>query len=633
MIVKKLLKAVKLTLVLFLLLPLWGSAQDSLPHRLHIAWLTDLHVSPGIPAAINLEQIVKEINAAGFDLVMVTGDITNTGSDAELRTAHEILGHLNIPAYILPGNHETNWSESAGKTWQHLWKNDRFSLVRFPYLFLGFNTGPYMKMGDGHVKKEDLVWIREELARQYQPGMKVVVLSHYPLGEGLDNWPELVNLLRPYPTLMALCGHGHRLSLHNFDGIPGIMGRSALAGKQFGAGYNILAITPDSVFVAEKQTGLAPKPFIAFSHRDPSPLLAKKSSSYPDYTINDRAGAHRYQYHYADSASIFTAPRPVGADKVAFSTSDGKTKVLTVSSGQVTEIHNSGNSIYSNPIRYGNSVITGDTEGNLLSWNLATNRRDWMVALDGPIMAEGVIDQNRLYVSAGSGTMYCIDARNGKIIWAYRGIEGMIQGRPAVQNKRLVFGAWDTHLYCLDTRRGKLRWKWNNGNHQKLYSPANIAPAISNGKVFIVAPDRYMTAIDLRTGRTIWRNNHHRVRESMGMSENGKTIYAKLMNDTIIAVSATARVFELQWSVDAGFGYEHNPCPIKVSGGVVYAGTKNGVLIAIDESGQKKLWQYKAGNSAVNGIEPDSEGNIWISLMEGKLFRFKPLNLTQPYQN
>ena len=630
---KNLLKAVKLQLLLLLFNPAWCFAQDSLPQPLRIAWLTDLHVSPGIPAAADLERIVTDINASAFDLVVVTGDITNTGSDAELHTAHSLLSYLKQPTYVLPGNHETNWAESAGKTWQQLWKNDRFSLVRPPYFFLGFNTGPYMKMGDGHVKKEDLVWIREELVRQYRPGLKVIILSHYPLGEGLDNWPEVVSLFRSYPTLVALCGHGHRLSLHNFDGIPGIMGRSALATKQKGAGYNILTLTPDSILVAEKLPGLPPKPFIAFAQDNPAPLLARKSSAYPNYSINDSATAHPYQFRYADSASIFTAPRPLGADKVAFSTSSGKTRVLTVSSGQVADIHHSDNSIYSNPISYGQSVITGDTEGKLVSWNLEQNRADWSVQLDGPIMAEGVIQRNRLYVSAGSGTMYCIDPRKGKILWSYPGISGMVQGRPAVAGRRLVFGAWDTHLYCLDTRKGRLLWKWNNGSSQKLYSPANIAPVISNNKVFIVAPDRYMTAIDLETGQTRWRNNQFRVRESMGSSKDGKTIYAKLMNDSILAVSATAPDFELQWAVNAGFGYEHNPCPITVHNGVVYAGTKNGVIVAIDEAGRKKLWQYKAGNSAVNGITADSKGNIWISLMEGRLLRFKPVNQTQPYQN
>lgn len=56
---------------------------DNIP-QLRIAFLTDIHVSPGTASEPNLENIVSEINEDNYNFAVVTGDITNTGLDTEL---------------------------------------------------------------------------------------------------------------------------------------------------------------------------------------------------------------------------------------------------------------------------------------------------------------------------------------------------------------------------------------------------------------------------------------------------------------------------------------------------------------------------------------------------------------------
>ncbi|MCJ7448187.1 MAG: metallophosphoesterase [Bacteroidales bacterium] len=124
------------------------------------ALLTDLHVNPASSSDTSLHLMVDEINQTKVDFTVVTGDLTNTGSDAELLAVKKALDKLIKPCYVLPGNHETNWSESAGLTFNRLWGNDRFLLDFNGNLFVGFNTGPFMKMGDGHAKQEDLLWLK-----------------------------------------------------------------------------------------------------------------------------------------------------------------------------------------------------------------------------------------------------------------------------------------------------------------------------------------------------------------------------------------------------------------------------------------------------------------------------------------
>ena len=80
-----------------------------------IALLTDLHVSPGNRNSQKLKEVVEEINASSAQIVIVSGDLSNEGSDEELKCVKGILDGLKKPQYVVPGNHEDQWSQSACK--------------------------------------------------------------------------------------------------------------------------------------------------------------------------------------------------------------------------------------------------------------------------------------------------------------------------------------------------------------------------------------------------------------------------------------------------------------------------------------------------------------------------------------
>lgn len=120
------------------------------------AWLTDIHI--GYPTASeDLNQSVQDINSFDdIDFTIVSGDITATGTLEELTTAKSILDKLKKPYYIIPGNHDTKWSESACTDFIKLWGNDRFNFEFNKICFVGLHQGPRMRMADGYFAPEDL---------------------------------------------------------------------------------------------------------------------------------------------------------------------------------------------------------------------------------------------------------------------------------------------------------------------------------------------------------------------------------------------------------------------------------------------------------------------------------------------
>ena len=137
--------------------------------------------------------------------------------------------------------------------------------------------------------------------------------------------------------------------------------------------------------------------------------------------------------------------------------------------------------------------------------------------------------------------------------------------------------------------------------------------------VYIVAPDRYISAIDISNGQTLWRNNDATVRESIGISADGKWIYGKTMQDTIVAYAASREKQTAAWKMHCGFGYEHVPSMLIEKQGRLYFGTKNGVVYCIDPKQQKLLWKYKIDNSMVNTVRVMEKNRVVASTMDGKL--------------
>lgn len=594
-------------------------AQD----KVSIAFITDLHVNPLSASDSALQEIVNDINNSGFDFTIVGGDLTNTGSDAELNAVKKALSSLKKPCYVIPGNHETNWSESAGLTFNRLWGDDRFFFRYGRFVLVGFNTGPYMRMGDGLVKQEDLSWLKRKLAAFPEEESVLLSFSHYPLSDGLSNWPEVTATLKSAGCRIAFCGHGHRLSLHNFNGIPGIMGRAVLTGDPSAPGYNIIRIAGDSVSVYNKLTGSpAGEPSICFSYTDADTIDSISISPLPDYSVNNQSASTEAITLVSDTASIFTGPCLVNDTIIIYTNAIGWVKAISTPTGSVLWQTRIEGPVYSTPLNCRGIIVLGSVDGLIYGINAINGAIAWKINAKGPVLAEGIAEGRFVYIG-GNKAFYKIDAQKGSVMWSFTSVDDLVQGAPALSGKSVFFGAWDRHLYSLDKKKGVLNWKWNNGKPQKLYSPGNITPVCSANKVFIVAPDRYMTALDAETGKELWRTNRHQVRESMGVSPDGSLVYAKLMNDTLIAVSVEGDKHSTLWAVNAGFGYEHNPCPVTATDKAVIAATRAGMLVAVDPEQQRVIWKFKVGNSSVNKVVDAGNGLFWFTLMEGKVMSVK----------
>jgi outer membrane protein assembly factor BamB/predicted phosphodiesterase len=583
------------------------------------AFISDTHIgSPNGSAEEDLRRTVRDINEMDdIAFVVLTGDITELGTNGELALAKRILDSLDLPYYIIPGNHDTGWSESGGVMFVKTFGSDRFNFTYNGFRFLGCASGPYVRMSDGHVPRDAVNWLDAELAKT-KKGEKLIFLNHYPIDPGLDNWYEITDRLRQYNTVAILCGHGHANRAMNFEDIPGVMGRSNLRAKQPIGGYNLVTVTGDSLVFSEKKPGQQGlRTWTSVSTADRSYDLSKKLPR-PDYRINDSFANVREKWRFAAEANIISTPAHSGYYVIA-GDQNGKVFGLSSADGSLKWSFQTGGSIFSSPAISSGRVVVGSGDGNIYCLDTENGKLRWKLKTAAAVLGSPLIDGPHAYIGGSDGRFRKIDIFSGKELWVFEGLEGPVVTRPLLSGGKLIFGAWDTHLYALNEKTGALEWKWNNGSSVRNFSPAACIPVAHNGVVYIVAPDRYITAIDENTGITLWRNNDATVRESIGISEDGTMIYGKTMQDTIVAYRSSREKQSAAWKMHAGFGYEHVPSMLVEKKGRVYFGTKNGVIYAIDPRSGTRAWAYKIDNSMVNTVNVIGPGVVLASTMDGKI--------------
>lgn len=606
----------KVLLGLLIILSCRFSYSQFKPFR--FAFVSDTHIgSPDGKVEEDLRRTVTDINQmTDIAFVVITGDITELGTDDEIKRAKEILDGLKVNWYIIPGNHDSGWSESGGQTFISVFGDDKFSFEYEGIRFIGCASGPYLRMSDGHVPRSAINWLDKEL-KQLRPQQPLIFLNHYPIDNGLDNWYEITERLRNYNTWAILCGHGHANKAMNFEDIPGAMGRSNLRAKADVGGYNLVDVRVDSILFTERRPGT--EYFKKWTGIKIETRVYDKTKKYtrPDYSINERYVKPVSQWKYSSKANIISTPA-VNDDAVYVGNQDGELICLSIKNGKRKWSYKTRGGIFSSPAISNDKIVFGSADGFVYCLN-KKGKALWRLKTDGPVLGSPVIDSNIVYIGGSDHCFQAIDLATGYPVWRSCILNGPVVSKPLIYQDKIIFGAWDTYLYALDKSTGKIIWKWSNGSSVRNYSPAACIPVANDGVIYVVAPDRYISAIAAADGKTLWRNNDATVRESIGISEDGKWIFGKTMQDTIVAYAASRDKQSAAWKMNCGFGYEHVPSMLIEKEGKVFFGTRNGVVYCIDPVSQKIVRAYKIDNSMVNTVNVITGNKVLVSTMDGHI--------------
>jgi len=134
---------------------------------------------------------------------------------------------------------------------------------------------------------------------------------------------------------------------------------------------------------------------------------------------------------------------------------------------------------------------------------------------------EPVVSDKRIYIpSMVRDTLTAYNTDTGKELWRFYA-DGPVRFAPCVYRGKIYFVSDDGYLYCLDAKNGKLVWKFREsgprrtviGNHRLVSArPARGAPVLYKGTLYFASGvwpfmGIFIYAIDPATGRPVWKNS------------------------------------------------------------------------------------------------------------------------------
>ncbi len=583
---------------------------------LRFAWLSDTHVGSG-RGADDLRIAVGDINSQpGLSFVIVSGDVTDMGSYENFRLAKEILDRLRIPYYIIPGNHDTKWSGSGGSDFARLWGAERFVFESGGFRFIGLSQGPVLRMGDASWAPQDVRWLEGLLAEPGAAKKPTIFVSHYPIDPGISNWYVVLDKLKTVPTAAVLVGHGHKNQALDFEGLRGVMTRATVGTKDAAAGYTLVEIGPKAMTFFERSGRASLGPWhrieIGKGGGGANPGLPAR----PDFGVNAQYPQVRERWRFKSGWTIASSAA-VSGDTVVFADASGAVRALRVSDGSIAWELQTHDPIYSTPDVAGGRVVFGSTDGTIYALDARLGTPVWKHATGGPVVGCPRIAGGTVFIGSTDHVFRALDLASGESVWRAEGIEGFVETKPLVAGGRVVFGAWDGRLHALDAETGWPLWTWMGERESVYYSPAACWPVAGNGRVFVVAPDPWMVALDLESGRELWGTDNWAVRESIGISEDGGRVFVRTTEGLVAAISSTADDAEALWETDTGLGYDINSAMLVEKDGVVFYGTKNGILLALDAATGAIKWKHRVGVTLLNTVTPLSGREVVVTDLDG----------------
>lgn len=628
-------------------LPPKANAEDTSFKFIHI---TDTHIGSAngnkyTPAVV--QDVLANYNDASF--IVHSGDITELGMPQEYERYLEIMKPLQKPAYHVPGNHESRWTD-AGKGYFRKYFGSTYTAwdyqgIHFVALDSSISQGQH-----GSLDKEMLLWLKNDLKNVNQ-SVPVVIFSHHPIffdeaidaTKFMDNDWELWDIIKDYNVVGIFTGHGHKDLFWTVNDVPGIMTETVMDG-----GYSVIEVDKargELVIYNRLVEGQTLTEFARLPFKKPAVKSAVKITS-PEQNKN-LSGSF-----FLKANLINWATQPL---KVEYKLEDFSWKPLESVNNNfyqkeidlkeiedgirniwVRAVHNNGK-VYLDRITFRvkqkeNAKILweiglnggilhapsvsqkylyiGDNSGCVYQLDQETGKKNWQFKTGGPVVGTPVYVNGKVYVGSGDGTVYALKATNGQKVWEFT-TNGAIIASPVVSGNKVFLGSSDFVFYALDANTGKLVWNFATGN-----TIASSA-AIGTDTIYFGSWDNNFYALDISTGEEKWRKQlgsqvYYAPAGSGPLFYQGKVFISTPAGKVYAFDGKTG---EQLWEVSAASGLSS---PTVLSGAVIYS-TTSGSLYALDPETGENVWQYDSRLSGYRSWPILQGGDFILNGHKGKI--------------
>jgi outer membrane protein assembly factor BamB len=246
------------------------------------------------------------------------------------------------------------------------------------------------------------------------------------------------------------------------------------------------------------------------------------------------------------------------------------------------------------PAISGQTLFVASSDGEVFAVDRRSGDDLWDIELDTPLSGGVGVYGDGLFLGSSDGFVIKLDAGTGGQQWATR-LRGEILSAPQSNGNVVVAQTYDGKLQGLDFATGALLWTYDS-NVPVLTIRGTSTPIVDENRVYAGFANGRVLAFDINTGAVLWEV---RVAISQGRSE-------------------IERIVDIDGSM-------------ALAGGILYAASYQGNVVAIDVRSGRKMWQQKASSFA--GVS-QAFGNVYVAEEDGTLTAYlrdgQGMRWTQP---
>jgi len=544
-----------------------------------IVFTSNISINDKLSTA-KLDSLVAELNRTDISLAVITGNLTAKGTTVQFELLKQSLDKLSKPYMLLPFEYDLKEFEGWNKFYEY-WNDGKFLFDDGKNIFIGISPTLLYSLVN-YYSSDKLEWLKTTL-EEIGLGRDVYFISPIEI-EKINGWQNLIDHLSKSNVKLILNGNAQKFQQRNIFGntLIDFPSSRTLASQNVNdkINYILLSITDDKILVEDKS---AKRPiqidktiFIPKEKIKPN-KFAKLNSTVIDAKINLDHSINAEPIWW--NSKIYTAQE------------NGIVSCFD-STGKLLWDYDAYGDLFSSPIISDRIFAAATIQGDIVTLSAISGEQIQSMGFEENITTDLTaiqyagnkelmipkLTQSKTAIAFGtaSGKIFCYDLETLQEYWVNSNSKGMIRTKPISVGNKILFTSSDGFIYCIDSRNGLLIWRWKEKEETDFYY-SNILSDDKN--VYSVSSDGTLYAIDLLLGKLNWKLDNLNALPSISFSRDNKYLFIKSIRGKIYSVTATVGKIFNEFNIGSSFDNSTSDI-LEVYGSLLYI--NNGTIFTID---------------------------------------------------
>ncbi len=562
-----------------------------------------------------LDSTISFINRNDeLDFVVVTGSLTANGLTKEADVFINSISKISKNIYILQGTADVR--DANGLQLLNEISTDKFSIKSQNYSIVGLS--PVIPLTNlNHFSLENLEWFSSALDT-INIGDDYIFISPFKLENKTDNWETIFSMFNKKNPDIIIYGGSEKLSLRNFKGYTVLDIPSVSLNKNKLPDFFTVNLSKDSISIFDSSGKL-------FSVIDKSIAIEKDSISIPAVeTFNADIEMNSELNSTMITSTSFW-------NKHIYTFDESGLITCMDSTGNIMWDYDAGGNIYGKSVLADGIITFATFQGDITSVSGINGEQIQSIGFEENITSDLSLinyegnrelmipklseSKSAIVFGTADGKVLCYDLETLQQYWVNDDAGGMVREKPIYSQNKILFTSRDGYIYCIDARDGLLIWRWK----EKADTDLSGSPIYSNGKsVFVVSEDGIVYSINLLLGKLEWKLDKVNGSSNFGISDDNSSLLLFSRNNSFYIIDAAKGKITKEIKA-AGSFYESLGNPVKFGDNIFYS--SDGMIYKLNGKNIPDKLIF-AGTSPLHTLINISGNKFLVSNADGRIIVF-----------